>query len=437
MLAGPPPWIIYGLASFPRHMLRAGMVGEATSLLANERFIRGRMIALGLYEGGRRQVDDVEELCRALANDMGNIMDAERRGGIIECFSIAVNFLVNAAASVSKGWEGRRDVALRSGRALCLIGRSLAGWGCWRESLKLHERSLEAFRSSAYSGQYDAELMASIKHNLSLVHYELEDFDSCLKITGKALSMRERLLGKDHFWFLQTLHQMGKALTSTCKYSAAVSCYNKAMDMLRQDTLKDKILIANILESKGTVLFQLGETQNGMECLKESLCWKKEELGDDHPILFSLLVKMGGAHAEYGNHIKALGYLDEALYLTNTQPNCKTDEAHIATLLAQGQRKELSFDHDEAISYYEKALKILSGCPHRKDRIADVLQCMGQTYMSMGDNKTAEKKLQDSIQARRLRTRRFGLNVAETHFLLGNVYQNLNKVSPIAMRHSF
>jgi tetratricopeptide (TPR) repeat protein len=419
----PDAGLDYALEMLPSHMLRGGMLTEAGKLLRDEKFVRGRLFALGRENGSRRHIKD----CETLFDRLVEIRAAGRKKvdpkAIIRSAYDTLGGLLKMDEDEYIEEEGSPE-AVEVGRCHFEIGFSLAGRRCWEGVISHWESSQEYLVSSLGM----VELVAGILYNIGVVYAEMHEYEQALGSLKQCLRIRGAIHGEEHILYAQTIQKIGDVFLGMSDYHEAMESYNWALDVMHIEPSHHRIDIGDILEQMGKIHYSKGEIEESLQSFQDALRSKQVDLGENHPELATIFHQIGNCLSNQGRTDEAIAHLEEAIRLKKLDPEGGY-ERDSEVLTIEGILKNLNNMQKEGLECYEKALQILvTKVPHKQEKVASLLHLIGCVYLMSGEHKKAMKLFEESLHARRKVLGFVHLDVASTLFNMAFLHQSRNRL---------
>ena len=410
----------YALDHLVSHMLRAEMWPEATKLMADKAFVRGRICALGIEKASRRHINDSENFYSiVLPNETAATKVLPSPGSsMIRTYNV---FGAVAATEATRiGTEMKSLYVMESGRAHYEMGFSLAEKRLLPEAISHLERSKELLLSCLGT----VEFVAAIEYNIGAVFAEMSQYEQSLASLQKCRHIREAIHGETHILVAHTIKKIGDVFFQMNDYSEAMEVYNSAMDIMHAEPSLYRIDIGDILDNLGNIYYMKGEVPEALLCYQDALTSKKVELGDNHPELAPIYQHIGNCLADRGGVEQAIACVEQAIRLKQVDPDLGP-ERDTDLLSLQGILNNLTGRDQEGLRCYEKALEVLvTKLPYRKEKIAVMMNLIGCAHLLNGESKKALMFFVESIQARRDVLGYVQLDVAGTLFNMAFIHHN-------------
>lgn len=414
----PDAGLDYALETMPSHMFRGGMLNEASQLLCNSHFVRGRLFALGRENGTRRQIKDCESLFDLMMQQKisgKNKYDA--KGMLRKAYSTLGDLLYMDEDDLIKE-EGSPE-AVEVGRSHFDIGFSLAEKRCWDAAISHWDKSQELLVSALGL----VELVAAVLFNVGVVYAEMNEYEQALGSLKQCLKIRGAIHGEEHILYAQTIQKIGDVFLSMSDYHEAMESYNWALDVMHIEPSHYRIDIGDILENMGKIHYSKGEIEEALQCFQDALRSQQVDLGEDHPELATTFHHIGNCLSDQGKTDEAIAHFEEAIRLKGLDPEGGGErDADILTI--EGILHNLHGRQHHGLECYEKALQVLvTKVPHRKEKVASLLHLIGCVYLMSGEHNKAMKLFEESLHARRKVLGFVHLDVASTLFNMAFLHQ--------------
>ena len=213
-------------------------------------------------------------------------------------------------------------------------------------------------RSLSVTDNADSMENATIYNNVGHICSLMGHYDQALKMHQKALSIRSRLLPKDHILFAQSYGNMGFIYDKLGQYDTALELFQKSLDIhKKQSGSEDDVFVSNDYNNIGHVLTNQGRMQEGLEYEKKALSIRQILLGDNNYDTAMSYHNIGAVLFLLGKQQEAYPYLQKASdiwvsILGEQHPQVATGWYDLGCLFRQTGR------YDEALQLFEKALNV-------------------------------------------------------------------------------
>ena len=226
---------------------------------------------------------------------------------------------------------------------------------------------------------------ANSYNNIGYVYGNMGDYAKALEFHTKALDIHEKVLGKDHPDTATSYNDIGSVYSDMGNYSKALEFYTKALNIYEKVLGKDHPYTATSYNHVGLVYSDMGDYPKALEFYTKALDIREKVLGKDHPDTASSYNNIGSVYSGMGDYAKALEFHTKALDIDekvlgkdhissiNIYNNIGNDYYYIGNY-----PKALEF-HVKALNIHEKVLD--KDHPHA----ATIYNNIGYVYNKMGD----------------------------------------------------
>jgi tetratricopeptide (TPR) repeat protein len=319
----------YVVQMLPWNTIRANRFREAASMLAEKKFLNGRLQALGVLEGTTAQVTDSEELVLRYFEKKNAILCFEG----IDPDQMMLSTYERTRKDVTRQVEdldeaedeGDGDKPYRqrlkklhiaTGKALHLMGVSLGAQGFVEEELDFCKEALLLKRKSAFGPSI------TISDTLHCVGYSLDSsgrYLEALEFYNQALAIRRTLLGDQDLRVAETLHNKGAILCENGGCDDAVVCLEEALEIRTAHHGEHHETCADTQQWIGNVMREWGKFDEGLRYFRTALKTKKAILGADHDEVANTLQNMAVILDDMGKYKLSLDCYNEALRIYTLQ----------------------------------------------------------------------------------------------------------------------
>ncbi|XP_066294199.1 uncharacterized protein [Branchiostoma lanceolatum] len=259
--------------------------------------------------------------------------------------------------------------------------------------------------------------------------------DSLSKLSGKGLTLHS----VSNFYD-SSPNVQGKMYFQLCKYSLAISYFDKALKKLEGTETEE---IAQLHLNLGLACHHLGDYSEAISYYEQALEMQRSIYGqtEAHPNIASSLTSLGVAWGDLADYRKATAYLEQVLEMYRSIHGEGTAHQETAkTLNNLGLAFTSLGDHRKAIGYHEEALEMYRSVHGQTVDHADTaraLNILGRTWEELSDHRKATKYLEQALQ---MRKRIYGDNTAHPDIAislnnLGMAYENLGNYATSVSYH--
>lgn len=412
----------YSLEMMPSHMIRGGLFTEASNLLCNPQFVRGRLYALGRENATRRQIMDCEALFEQLREERAaGRKKLDARGIMITAYE-TLGSLLPMGEETFLLEEGSPE-AVEVGRSNFEMGYSLAEKQCWEAAISHWVTSQELLVSALGM----VELVAGILYNVGSVYAEMNDYEQSIASLKQCLTIRGAIHGEEHILYAQTIQKIGDVLLGMSDYQEALESYHWALDVMHLEPNRHRIDIGDILENMGNIHYSKGEVEEALQNYEDALRSKQVDLGEDHPELANTYQHIGNCLSDQEKTDEAVVHFEEAIRLKRLDEESGERDADILTI--EGVLNNLHGQQRAGLDCYQQALKILvTKTPHLKKKVAYLFHVIGCVYLMIGEPDEAMRFFKECLQARRRVLGFVHLDVASTLFNMAFIHKTRNRL---------
>ncbi|QDU94509.1 tetratricopeptide repeat protein [Lignipirellula cremea] len=357
--------------------------------------------------------------------------------------------------------------ALANRREILQLYETLEGKDHWRVTdARLAVRQVEEMARLPGESRKQLEKAAELDA-IALPLYRLGNYEEALVPWNKALTIRQRLLGKEHPDTAASLNNLGNLYYVMGKYAEAKPYYQQALEIraktlghrhpqtalslsalgnlyysmsnyvagkpylqqsleIRTKVLGDRHLAtARSLDDLGNLNSAAGDFADAEPLLEQALEIRRSVLGGEHSLTIQSMRNLANLYKSWGNYLKA-----EPLYRQLVEIRTKQNDEESADFA--GALSDLATiyerlgDYDKAEPLYQKCLEIrerVQGEDHPET--VTMMLSLGGLYRAMEDYPRAEPMLQ---RARKLYEKTLGeehFRTAEAWNALGLYYKYL------------
>ena len=213
----------------------------------------------------------------------------------------------------------------------------------------------------------------------------------CLKYQEKALDIRRKILGEEHFATAVIYSNIGISYEKMGDLKKGLLYQEKALEITRKVRGEDHPDTASCYDNAGCLYRKIGDREKGLQYKEKALDIRRRILGELHSNTATSYNNVGISYFEMGDREKGLQYKEKALNITRRvlgeeHPNTAMGYNNVGISYAE------MGDREKGLQYKEKALNIrrrVLGEEH-PDTAASYNN-VGISYFEMGDR---EKGLQ-------------------------------------------
>ncbi|MCX4241220.1 serine/threonine-protein kinase [Paraliomyxa miuraensis] len=294
--------------------------------------------------------------------------EAARVGAWSEAAAAAISAITIVGALQARPAEGRRwaqhaSVALEhagdrrgllEAQRLHALGAVLRVGGTYDDARELLERALAIRERELGQEHY---LAAASLEQLAIVHEMMGAFDDALKLYQRVLTIRTKELGPDHPDVANTLGNLADVHREVGDHDEAESLYRRGLDITTRALGAEHPKVAKYLGNLGVTAKARGAHAEALTLFERALAIRERALGPMHPDLASTLNNVAVAHEAMGDHEKAGPLYERALAIW--EHALGPDHPDVASALSNlANIRKAAGALDEAGALYERALAI-------------------------------------------------------------------------------
>ena len=233
--------------------------------------------------------------------------------------------------------------------------------------------------------------------SISVLYHNLGKLTEAEPMYQRALSGKEKALGKDHISTLETVNNLGNLYRGQGKLAKAESMYQRALSGKEKALGKDHTSTLATVNNLGVLYRDQGKLTEAESMCQRALSGKEKALGKDHITTLETVDNLGVLYRDQGKRTEAESMCQRAL--TGREKALGKD--HISTLETvnnlgvlyrdQGKLAEAESMYQRALSDREKALG--------KDDISTLVMInnLGSLYSNQGKLAEAESMYQRAL----------------------------------------
>ncbi|RVD86093.1 uncharacterized protein DFL_004387 [Arthrobotrys flagrans] len=224
--------------------------------------------------------------------------------------------------------------------------------GNYDEVMQWYERALTG-REKALGK--DHPLTLSTVNDIAGVFDNQGNYDEARQWCERALAGREKALGKDHPSTLDTVHNIAKVFCSQGNYDEAMQWYERALAGSEKALGKNHPSTLSTVSNIATVFWRQGNYDEAIQWYERALTGREKVLRKDHPSTLDTAHNIATVFSNQGNYDEVMQWYERAL--TGREKALGKD--HPLTLSTVNNIAGV-FDnqgnYDEAMQWYERAL---------------------------------------------------------------------------------
>ncbi|CAF3948996.1 unnamed protein product, partial [Rotaria magnacalcarata] len=266
---------------------------------------------------------------------------------------------------------------------------------------------------------------AHLNHQLGYVYGHKGEHKAALTYYNKALDMELAHLPEDDSSLAPTYNNIASVYHSMGDNASALSYYKKALEIETKFHSADHPLIATTYNNLGSVHSSLGDYAAALDYYMKTLIIREKSLPVNHPDFGTIYNNIGSAYSSLGDDQTALSYYQQTLELQeNILPSGHID---LATSYGNiGTIYNSMGDHLKALEYHEKSLDIRKrGLPPYHPDTAMSYNNIGSVHSSMEDYKSALAFFQNSVEIRKHSFTEVHISFAQVYDNMGFIYKSM------------
>ena len=194
-------------------------------------------------------------------------------------------------------------------------------------------------------------------NNMAGVYQDQGEYGKALESYGKALGIVERVLGSDHPYTAATYNNIAGVYQAQGEYEKALENYGKALEVRERVLGSDHPSTATTYNNMAVVYQNQRKYEKALEYYGKAIEVKERVLGSDHPSTATTHNNMAGVYQALGEYEKAQEYYGKALevrerILGSDHPSTAATYNNMAVVY------ENQGEYEKALEYYEKALTV-------------------------------------------------------------------------------
>jgi CHAT domain-containing protein/Tfp pilus assembly protein PilF len=309
------------------------------------------------------------------------------------------------------------------------------------EAAGSYQLNILAKRKSALAGRYEIQLLelraatendralheALKLYRKGLTLYRTGKLDEAISLFERALEIRERILGLDHFYVAADGSALARMYANKGDYAKAEPLYQRALSIYEKALGPNHSNVALSLNNLASLYSRKGEYANAESLYQRALAIYEKALGPDHPMVATSLHNLALLYLGKGNYVKAKPLIQRALsirekVLGQDHPLVVESLYYLATYYrdSDGYTKAKQF-HQHALTIQEDALE------PDGFRMAGTLINLANIYNTKGEYAKAEPLLKRALAIYEKELGPDHSSVARTLNILAGVYHRTRR----------
>lgn len=259
-------------------------------------------------------------------------------------------------------------------------------------------------------------------NNLGAVYEILGDYSLAIEYLEKSLSIKLKKFGENHNEISDSYYNIARLLFSKSEYDQAIIYTKKALKIKTKNLGENFPDKANYYNALGLLNHEKGNYHKAIEYINNAIKFQKEISGENNPRILIFYNNIGNSYNMNGEHQKALGFLKKAVNIGVNmmgETNLNVVMAYHNIAMTYNSRN----DHDEALNYNNRALKIgekILGKDHF--RLVPAYQLNGVLYEKQKEFTKASEYLKKVLEISRKSLGDNHTTVANCYSSIGNMY---------------
>ena len=237
---------------------------------------------------------------------------------------------------------------------------------------------------------------ANTAHNYGALYLVQGDYIRAEKYFRYALSINENIFGKGHAETATNLDSIGLSLRGQGDYKNAKSYLSQSLEINKKYLKEGHPSIANNINSLALVFHDIGYYKSAESYYREALLIRRKSLRKNHPNIGDSLNNLGIFLKERGKHKSARPYIEEALQIFETEfgenhPETATCVNNLGLILQEEK------DYKGAMLNFEKALNVAKSIDDENPDVAYALNNIAYLQQLEGNIDAARQNYQKAV----------------------------------------
>jgi tetratricopeptide (TPR) repeat protein len=226
--------------------------------------------------------------------------------------------------------------------------------GSYGKALEWYKKAL-TIREKALGKEHPDTAAAC--HDIADVYDSQGNYEKALELYEKALTIHEKVLGKEHPDTAATYNNIGIVYNNQGNYEKALEWYEKALTIREKTLGKEHSEVADTYHNIAAAYDHQENYDKALELYKKALAIREKTLGMDHHDTADSYNDIAGVYDSQGNYGTALEFYAKALTIREKA----VGKEHRNT---SATKNNITFVHDSqgnydrVLAWYEKALAI-------------------------------------------------------------------------------
>jgi serine/threonine protein kinase/tetratricopeptide (TPR) repeat protein len=207
--------------------------------------------------------------------------------------------------------RARKDLDPRIEAELCLIvGVNYRGAGDAKKGIEFIQRAVE-LRERLFGRDHFSTLDAM--NSLGVAYVAAGQYDQAVAIHEETLKLQKTMLGLENRYTLITMINLARAYQATGKLEAAIAVFEEALKLWKAEFGPDDPLTLECMTSLAGGYVFARNLEAALPLLEEALRLKKARFGPDHPATFAGMYNLAGGYYAAGKVEAAVPLFEAAL----------------------------------------------------------------------------------------------------------------------------
>lgn len=299
------------------------------------------------------------------------------------------------------------------------IGTALINKAYFTQALEYFNKSLVISQNSDDSSWNVAKTLI----NIGMTYYNQGDYKHALEFNQNALEILScaNTDNRDFRDVATCLNNMGGILCVQGDYTNALTCYNIALNILRNQLGNCKPDIATVYNNIAGIYAYQGKHSEALELFKKALTILRRDYTEKHPFIAKCLNNISGILIKQENYTDAIKYLETAINIQKEilpvyHPDISLAYNNLGLALANTN------DFKGAIKYYSEGLKA------RINNLGESHPDIANSYINIAGIYVRQKKWDNALDLYNKSLDILKKTLPETHPTVANVLLGIGVV---------
>ena len=306
-----------------------------------------------------------------------------------------------AVLPLEKAVSIRRDqlgeISAGLGDCLSYIGLSYIRLGDYLKALGYHQQALSIWER-VYGREHPN--YAAVLNNIGICYTDLGSFAKSLECLQQALAIKEKLYGKEHPSYAISLSNIGDCYRNLGDYVNALEYHQQALAIREKVYGREHPDYALSLNDIGICYRTIGDYSKALEYHQQALAIREKIYGKEHSSYATSLNNIGKCYSALGDYPKALEYYQESQAIWEKVYG-KKHPSYFTSLCNIGDCYTRLGNYAKALEYHQEALALsekVYGMEHPNYALS--LNYIGKSYSALGDYAKALEFYQQALSIR-------------------------------------